>query len=104
MPSNGLLRSRGFRPRAGGRFVCTVLERRHPTDSEAGPDGMVGRFRALVEQLPLSVYIDRLDDVSSNVYTIPQIKHMLEYSVEEWVENHDLFVEILHPDDRERVL
>ena len=82
-----------------------MLERRHPTDGdEAVPDGMVGRFRALVEQLPLSVYIDRLDDVSSNVYTSPQIEQMLGYSVAEWVENHDLFVEILHPDDRERVL
>ena len=81
-----------------------MLERRHPTDGEAVPDGTVGRFRALVEQLPLSVYIDRLDDVSSNVYTSPQIEQMLGYTVEEWVENHDLFVEILHPEDRERVL
>ena len=39
-----------------------------------------GRFRSLVEQLPLSVYIDRLDDVSSNVYTSPQIEAMLGYS------------------------
>ena len=67
-------------------------------------DGASGRFRALVEQLPLSVYIDRLDDVSSNVYTSPQIEDMLGYTVVEWVENHDLFVEILHPEDRERVL
>ena len=104
MPSNGVLRSRGLRPLRGGRFVSTVLERRHPTDGEAVPDGMVGRFRALVEQLPLSVYIDRLDDVSSNVYTSPQIEQMLGYSVAQWVENHDLFVEILHPEDRERVL
>ena len=29
---------------------------------------------------------------------------MLGYTVQEWVENHDLFVEILHPEDRERVL
>ena len=63
-----------------------------------------GRFRSLVEQLPLSVYIDRLDEVSSNVYTSPQIEQMLGYAVSEWVENHDLFVRILHPEDRERVL
>jgi diguanylate cyclase (GGDEF)-like protein/PAS domain S-box-containing protein len=62
------------------------------------------RFRLLVEQLPLSVYIDRLDEVSSNVYTSPQIQPMLGYTVDEWAENHDLFVEILHPEDRERVL
>jgi diguanylate cyclase (GGDEF)-like protein/PAS domain S-box-containing protein len=63
-----------------------------------------GRFRSLVEQLPLSVYIDRLDDVSSNVYTSPQIEPMLGYSSVEWVENDDLFVQLLHPEDRERVL
>jgi len=76
------------------------------TDGEppAAADDAVGRFRSLVEQLPLSVYIDRLDDVSSNVYTSPQIEDMLGYTVVEWVENHDLFVEILHPEDRERVL
>jgi len=62
------------------------------------------RYRSLVEQLPLSVYIDRLDDVSSNIYTSPQIEEMLGFSVAEWVENHDLFVELLHPEDRERVL
>ena len=63
-----------------------------------------GRFRSLVEQLPLSVYIDRLDDVSSNVYTSPQIESMLGYSAVEWAENDDLFVQLLHPEDRERVL
>ena len=62
------------------------------------------RFRSLVEQLPLSVYIDRLDDLSSNIYTSPQIEGMLGYTVDEWAENDDLFVEILHPEDRERVL
>jgi diguanylate cyclase (GGDEF)-like protein/PAS domain S-box-containing protein len=62
------------------------------------------RFRSLVEQLPLSVYIDRLDDLSSNIYTSPQIEPMLGYSVEDWAENDDLFVELLHPEDRERVL
>jgi diguanylate cyclase (GGDEF)-like protein/PAS domain S-box-containing protein len=72
--------------------------------SEAGLLLEPGRFRSLVEELPLSVYIDRLDEVSSNVYTSPQIEAMLGYSVADWVENHDLFVELLHPEDRERVL
>jgi diguanylate cyclase (GGDEF)-like protein/PAS domain S-box-containing protein len=82
-----------------------VLEHPDPAGGgDAALDGAAGRFRALVEQLPLSVYIDRLDDVSSNVYTSPQIEQMLGYSVAEWVENHDLFVEILHHEDRERVL
>jgi diguanylate cyclase (GGDEF)-like protein/PAS domain S-box-containing protein len=61
-------------------------------------------YRTLVERLPLSVYIDRLDEVSSNVYTSPQIEPLLGYTVAEWVENRELFVELLHPEDRERVL
>ena len=62
------------------------------------------RYRTLVEQLPLAVYIDRADASSSNVYTSPQIEAMLGYSVEEWVADPSLFVQALHPDDRERVL
>ncbi len=75
-----------------------------PEDGAAEHPTADGRFRSLVEQLPLSVYIDRLDELSSNVYTSPQIEAMLGYSVSEWVEHEDLFVELLHPDDRERVL
>jgi diguanylate cyclase (GGDEF)-like protein/PAS domain S-box-containing protein len=82
-----------------------VPEPKDPTNGgDHVPEGTAGRFRALVEQLPLSVYIDRLDDVSSNLYTSPQIEQMLGYTVSEWAVNHDLFVKILHPEDRERVL
>jgi len=62
------------------------------------------RFRTLVEQLPLVVYIDALDEVSSNIYTSPQVEQILGYTDEEWQTNELLFVQTLHPDDRERVL
>ena len=62
------------------------------------------RYRTLIEQLPLAIYIDRLDEVSSNIYTSPQIETMLGYPASEWVSNPNLFVETLHPDDREWVL
>jgi PAS domain S-box-containing protein len=62
------------------------------------------RYRTLIEQLPLVTYVDALDDRSSNIYTSPQLEPILGYSVEEWQEDEDLFVRILHPDDRERVL
>ena len=48
--------------------------------------------------------MDALDDVSSNLYTSPQVEELLGYPVEEWLSNRELFVELLHPDDRERVL
>jgi diguanylate cyclase (GGDEF)-like protein/PAS domain S-box-containing protein len=62
------------------------------------------RYRTLVEQLPLAVYIDRLDESSSNLYTSPQIEPMLGFTVEEWIADPSLFVDRLDPEDRERVL
>jgi len=62
------------------------------------------RFRTLVEQLPLVVYVDAIDDASSNIYSSPQVEGMLGYSLAEWKRDRALFVRILHPEDRETVL
>jgi diguanylate cyclase (GGDEF)-like protein/PAS domain S-box-containing protein len=62
------------------------------------------RYRTLVEQLPLVVYVDALDEGSSNIFTSAQIEPLLGYTVEEWRDDPDLFVRTLHPDDRDRVL
>jgi PAS domain S-box-containing protein len=61
-------------------------------------------WRALIEQLPLAVYIDRLDEWSSNLYTSPQIEAILGYSPEEWTSDDHLLLRVLHPDDRDRVM
>ena len=61
-------------------------------------------FGSLVEALPLVVYVDALDDVSSALYMSPQVEDLLGYPVEQWLEERDLFARILHPHDRERVL
>src|SRR6266496_3580490 len=61
-------------------------------------------WRSLIEQLPLAVYIDRLDESSSNVYTSPQLEAFLGYTAEEWAGEDHLLLRILHPDDRERVM
>lgn len=62
------------------------------------------RYRTMVEQLPLVTYIDALDDISSAIYMSPQVEPLLGYSVQEWLDDTELFAELLHPDDRERVL
>jgi diguanylate cyclase (GGDEF)-like protein/PAS domain S-box-containing protein len=67
-------------------------------------DEAVRRYRTLIEQLPLVVYLDELNSISSNIFTSRQIEPMLGYSVEEWATNPELFTRLLHPDDRERVL
>jgi diguanylate cyclase (GGDEF)-like protein/PAS domain S-box-containing protein len=58
----------------------------------------------LVEDLPLVTYIDRLDAVSSAVYMSPQVETLLGYAPDEWTAEPELFVNLLHPSDRERVL
>jgi PAS domain-containing protein len=60
-------------------------------------------WRALIERLPLDVYIDRLDEWSSNIYTSPRLEAILGYKAEEGVGENHLLLKTLHPDDRERV-
>ena len=63
-------------------FALDITERKRADDSIRAAET---RYRTLVEQLPLAVYIDRVDAASSNLYTSPQIEAMLGYSVEEWI-------------------
>jgi diguanylate cyclase (GGDEF)-like protein/PAS domain S-box-containing protein len=73
-------------------------------DRDLSADEVGRRYRTLIEQLPLVVYLDELNSVSSNIFTGRQIEPMLGYSVEEWATDPELFTRLLHPDDRERVL
>ncbi|HRN53766.1 MAG TPA: PAS domain-containing protein, partial [Gemmatimonadaceae bacterium] len=60
-------------------------------------------FRILAEQLPAIIYRAARDDASSTLYVSPAIRE-LGYEPEEWIADPSLFVEHLHPDDRDRVL
>src|SRR5207244_2451889 len=62
------------------------------------------RYRALIEQLPVGMYIDEPDATCTNIYSNPRIVEMLGYPLTDWVGDPDFFARILHPDDRERVL
>jgi PAS domain S-box-containing protein len=62
------------------------------------------RYRSLVEQLPVTTYIERLDDQMVPIFISPQIEEVLGYSVDEWMTDPALITRILHPDDRASVL
>lgn len=91
-PHNG-----AFVPPAGGGGVGPPLPHDALVDAEE-------KYRALVEQLPLVIYIDEPDARATNVYTSPQTTAILGYTPEDWQSIPHFFSTILHPADHERVL
>jgi PAS domain S-box-containing protein len=61
------------------------------------------RYRDLIEQLPLVTYIDE-PAAAPSIYISPQVEPLVGYSADEWLGDPDLFLKLLHPEDRERVL
>jgi PAS domain S-box-containing protein len=61
-------------------------------------------YRSLVEQLPLVMYITRLDETSSCIYMSPQIEELTGYTALECMSDPAFLVKMLHPEDRERTL
>jgi len=77
------------------------------TEGSVGPR-LEERFRTLVEHIPgVATYLDRvLDDPahSEPLYISPQIEDMFGYPVAEWLGEGELWLQILHPDDRDRMI
>lgn len=59
------------------------------------------RYRALVESIPAVVYEMGPDDERRTLYVSPHIETLLGYSRQEWLDQPDIWIELLHPDDRE---
>jgi PAS domain S-box-containing protein len=62
------------------------------------------RARALLENVPAVVYEMGPDDQRRTLYVSPHIERLLGYTREEWLDQPDIWVELLHPDDRETEL
>jgi len=74
---------------------------RHLRDAEL-------RYQTLVEQIPAITYIDQPDPDSPTrfrpVYLSPQVERILGYHPRELEGNAELWIELLHEEDRERAL
>ncbi|MFZ0052441.1 MAG: PAS domain-containing protein [Desulfobaccales bacterium] len=62
------------------------------------------KYRTLVEQIPMVTYTAPLDKARGTLYISPQIESILGYSPKEWLADPGLWVKLLHPEDRDRVL
>lgn len=60
------------------------------------------RYRALVEQMPATVYTITVGEASMPLYISPHIEQMLGYTTDEWMSNPQLWCQCLHPEDREQ--
>ena len=60
-------------------------------------------YRTLTEQVPAIIYRAQIDEFSTTTYVSPAVQG-LGYHQQEWLDNPSLWLEGLHPEDRERVL
>ena len=71
---------------------------------EAALSTVEAKYCALVEQMPAVTYISPLNRNAAKLYISPQIETFLGYSVAEWKADPDLWLKLVHPEDRDRVL
>jgi PAS domain S-box-containing protein len=79
-------------------FVEDVTASRHAEQELRGSEA---RYRALVENIPAVIYEMGPDDERRTIYVSPHVEDVLGYSRAEWLDQPDIWTELLHPDDRE---
>ncbi|HEY2804184.1 MAG TPA: PAS domain-containing protein, partial [Actinomycetota bacterium] len=76
--------------------------------SETARAELEHRYQTLVEQIPAITYIDLVTDPDAEeyptIYISPQVETILGYTPQEWLGDDGLWNDMLHPDDRERVI
>ena len=79
------------------------MTERHAEEALARAEEAEAKYRSLVELLPAITYAEALD--SGRTFAIsPQVETILGYTQEEWMGDASLWINRLHPDDRERVV
>jgi diguanylate cyclase (GGDEF)-like protein/PAS domain S-box-containing protein len=62
------------------------------------------KYGALVEHIPAIVYVDLADERMTTSYVSPQIEALLGITPEEYIDDPDLWVTHLHPEDRDEAV
>jgi PAS domain S-box-containing protein len=85
---------------AGAAAVGLTLHRR----SERRAEQAEQRYRSLVEGLPSAVYLAEFGEEGRWLYVSPQIERMLGYPASRWTQDPRMWVDHIHPGDRELAL
>ena len=93
-----LLLNGAGRPRYWQGVILDITDRRTAQEIARNSEA---RYQALVEGIPAVVYEMGPDDERRTLYVSPHVEEILGYTREEWLDQPDIWMELLHPDDRE---
>lgn len=85
-------------------WVGVLLDVTEHRESESALRDMLERYRTLVERVPAVIYRAAPDDDRRVLFVNEQVEDLLGYTREEWLDQPDIWMELLHPDDREPTL
>jgi PAS domain S-box-containing protein len=91
--------SRGF----PAHFQGVMLDITARKEAEAKAEAAEERYRQLAERGPMASYVFRVGPELAVEYVSPQIDALVGYPMEEMRASPSRWLEIVHPDDRERV-
>jgi PAS domain S-box-containing protein len=74
-----------------------------PQRAEARQRESEAKYRSLTEHLPTITYVHPLGERGTPLYVSPQVGAILGYAADEWLAKPNLFFQLVHQDDRERV-
>ncbi len=85
-------------------FEGILFTPRERTESGTSAGTVREEYQQLVETIPLVTYVDGLAANAPTIYVSPQLEGLIGYTATEWLEDDDLWLSLVHPDDRVRAL
>jgi PAS domain S-box-containing protein len=62
------------------------------------------KYRTLVERIPAIIYTAAVDESKTRLYVSPQVERILGFTQAEYLADPELWSELIHADDRQRIL